>query len=315
MQTRYVAYGLDLRSSFPLPGMTAATSHGLPSLALELTTPRELTAAWSGASGPPAWRGKLSDGSWLTAERGSAGDLLFAYGDRARFRLDAAQELLECAPSDERLDWQRALIGKVLCSVSVMRGYEALHAAAVDSPRGVLAFAGPSGAGKSTLAREFARRGWPLFADDVLTLSSGPSGVHAHPATPHMTLAEDSADTLDADEFSATLATLAGERWMVADRASRDPAPVRMLCLLNRGRGSRLDARVLPANPLLLAPHMLGFRGDGERQRRRFHLYADLLGSATLVELSGDLEDPPRDLADVVERVLGYRPALAGRAA
>ena len=61
---------------------------------------------------------------------------------------------LDCAPCDSGLDWQRALISKVIPSISVMLGYEALHAATVESPQGVVAIMAPSGAGKSTLALE-----------------------------------------------------------------------------------------------------------------------------------------------------------------
>jgi hypothetical protein len=160
MHTTYVAYGLQLRSSFPLPGMTPSVAEMLPSLALGLATPEELDTAWSGPDGPPVWRGRLGDGCDLTIEQGRAGDLLFAYGDRARFRLDATKTTLDCAPSQDGLHWQQALIGKVLPSISVMRGYEALHAGVVDSPEGVVAIAGPSGSGKSTLAIELLRRGW-----------------------------------------------------------------------------------------------------------------------------------------------------------
>jgi len=326
MQTRYVAYGLELRSSFPLPGMTPVAAEELPSVAprlpsltLRRRTPEELTSAWSGSNGPPAWRGRLGDGRDLTVERGKAGDLLFTYGDRcgerARFRLHASREVLDCAARDDRPDWQRALIGKVLCNVSVMRGYEALHAAAVDSPEGVVAFAGPSGAGKSTLATELMRRGWPLFADDALVLKREASGVRAHPATPHMTLAEDPPDAIESLELGTILANLAGEQWIAADLLRQEPRPVRMLCLLERAPGLALHAQVLPANPLLLAPYMLGFQGDRERQRRRFHLYADLIGSTTLVGLTGEIEDRPCDLADLLERVLAHPPALVGSAA
>jgi serine kinase of HPr protein (carbohydrate metabolism regulator) len=54
----------------------------------------------------------------------------------------------------------------------------------VDSAEGVVAIAGPSGSGKSTLAIELLRRGWPLFADDVLTLDHTEGAVRAHPGTP-----------------------------------------------------------------------------------------------------------------------------------
>jgi hypothetical protein len=53
MQTTYVAYGLELRSSFPLPGMTPSVAEMLPSLALGLATPEELDTAWSASDGPP----------------------------------------------------------------------------------------------------------------------------------------------------------------------------------------------------------------------------------------------------------------------
>ena len=300
MLKRYVAYGLELRSFFDLPGMPPAASSELPALTCRLVRPAQLERSWSGCCSQPAWKGLLGDGRQLTVLRGRLGDLLFRYSDLACFRLHPSQELLDCAPRCEGRDWQRVLLSKVLSYVSVVRGNEALHAGAVESPDGVVAFAGPSGAGKSTLVTEFLRRGWPLFADDVLTLRSEGDRLRAYPGTPHVNLIQDSHK--------------AGERWLVADSASRAPRPVRMICLLRRARGHALDARVLPANPLLLAPYMLGFRGEHERQRQRFHLYADLMRRATLVSLTGDLDDPPGAFAEAVDRLLVGDLALAGPA-
>jgi hypothetical protein len=308
MQRRYVAYGLQLRCTFALPGVKPRTAEGLPSLELELRRPAELTAAWSGSSGPPAWRGMLGDGCEMTIERGIAGDLLFTYDDRARFRIDASLQALDCAPTDERVNWQGVLVCKVLPKISVMCGYEALHAAAVDSPEGVVAFVGESGAGKSTLARELTRRGWPLFADDTLILGREVPHVRAYPGSAEESLP----GALCSRRRGTTLANLWGERSPAAEISSRSPRPVRMLCLLERRPGIELDTEILPANPLLLAPHMLGFQGDEERQRDRFDLYADLIDSTTLVRLTGDLSDPPGELANTVQRALEYGPALAG---
>ncbi|HMH48452.1 MAG TPA: hypothetical protein VK538_12155 [Solirubrobacteraceae bacterium] len=90
MTTHYVAYGLGLDSSVRLPGMTPGAGEGLPALAVGLATPKELTGSWSGSDGPPEWTGRLGDGCDLTIEQGVVGDLLFSYGDRARFLLDAS---------------------------------------------------------------------------------------------------------------------------------------------------------------------------------------------------------------------------------
>ena len=310
MDTSYVAFGLGLRSSFPLPGMVSGEAEELPSLELELRTPEELERAWSGPDGPPIWRGRLGDGCDLTIEQGIAEDLLFAYGDRARFRLDAGCQSLICAPSQTGLDWQRALIGKVLLNISVMRGYEALHAGVVDSPDGVVAIAGPSGSGKSTLAIELLRRGWPLFADDVLTLDHADGEVRAHPGTPHMNLAESLPDGIEPQALGTTLGILAGERWLAARTTTNHPRPVCMVCLLERGPSLPLEIQTLPSNPLQLAPYMLGLSIAAERQRSRFWLYADLMESATLVRLTAGCEHRPEQLADLLEGALARQPEL-----
>jgi hypothetical protein len=311
MRTRYVAFGLELDSSFRLPGMIPDEMEGLPALALELATLAELETAWSGPGGPPAWRGQLGDGRDLTIERGMTGDLLFTYGDHAKFRLDARGRRLDCAPCHAGLDWQRALIGKVVPSISVMRGYEALHAGAVDSPDGVVAIAGPSGSGKSTLAIELVRRGWPLFADDELTLEKDDEAVRAHPGAPHMNLTLDLPNGPNLQELGTVLGVLAGEWWLVSHNSTRSTRPVRMICLLERGSRLSPGAQMLPANPLLLAPHMLGLSTSARRQHDRFCLYSDLVERTTLVRLTGNLESTPAELADVVEHALAHESALS----
>ncbi len=336
MQARHVAYGLDLRCAFALPGMgraetERAVADKLPSLALELVGLGEIEEVWSGSEGLPEWTGQLGDGRSLAIERGVCGDVLFTYGNRARFRLDASHKRLECAPLRSGLHWQQVLLGRVLPNVAIVRGYEALHASAVDSPEGVIAVAAPSGAGKTTLALELMGRGWPLFADDVLTLSEGPAGVLAHPGTPHMNVAMGSSETLLApgeveaetaptdggtvpEQFGATLGVLAGERWIAVREAAREPRPVRIVCLLERSPGLPLQGRVVPSSPLPLAPYMLGLLGGPERERRRFACYAELMSGATLVRLTCDPGVAPADLADQVERALERRPVLVGGA-
>ncbi len=310
METLHAAYGLRLACSFPLPGMTIATqaSDGLPLLALELREPGQLERAWSGASGPVEWRGRQGDGRDLVIERGADGDVLFRYGELARFRLDAPMRRLECAPSREGLEWQRALIGKVIPSVSVMLGYEALHAAALDSPDGVVAIMGASGAGKSTLALELLRRGWPLFCDDVLALSRADGAVLAHPGTPHMNLDRTLPGAIGSRELADTLGILADERWLAVHDVAGEERPVRMLCLLERRAGLSLGIHSLSESPLALAPYMLGLSIDPERQRSRFDLYAELTATAMLVSLTAGLEHPPHELADLLKQVLACKP-------
>ncbi len=311
MEVIYAAYGLRLLTSFELPGMQAvgyrANDELLP-LTLDQLDPAELDCAWSGPSGPPQWRGRQGDGRDLVIERGTAGDVLFSYGDHARFRLDAGMQRLDCAPRSSSLDWQRILIGKVVPSVSVMLGYEALHAAAVSSRDGVVAIMASSGSGKSTLALELLHRDWQLFADDVLTLSERDAVVSAHPGTPHMNLARGLPETSRQEALGEVLDISADEQWVAARATTTETQPVRMLCLLERGAGLELELRPLQPTPLLLAPYILGLSSDPERGRGRFSLYADLLYTAALVRLTADLECRPGQLADLIEKSLASQP-------
>jgi hypothetical protein len=311
------AFGLALRSSFPLPGMAPGGGEGLPALRLDLETPAELQAAWRGVDGAGAWRGRLSDGNELTIERGHDGGLLFSYGRLAQFRFDAAQGRLGCAPVDlGALDWQRVLLDRVMSHVSLAFGREALHAAAVQTPLGVVAIAAAGGAGKSTLAAEMVRRGHGFFCDDILVLG-GEGAVRAYPGAPHMSLdLAGGIAPVPAPASAVTLGILAGERWIgVGDSASREESRVVAIVLLERGQGLPLEALALPASPLSLAPFMLGLPDDEGRDAARFALYSDLVDSAMLLGLSGDADDSPGALADVLEEALGLGAAVASRSA
>lgn len=64
----------------------------------------------------------------------------------------------------------------VIPVVLLARGYEALHASAVEQARSVTAFCARSGTGKSTLALALARGGPAHFADDTLLYNISGSG-------------------------------------------------------------------------------------------------------------------------------------------
>jgi len=307
MQTTYAAYGLTLRCSFELPGMAPTDAEGLRPLDMDLATPARLAAAWSGPDGPPVWRGHLGDGSDLTVRRGRSGDLLFTHGDRASHHLDPSLRSLLVGPRRASMHWQRALLTKVLPSISIVRGYEALHASTVNSPWGAVAIAAPTGMGKTTLAAALMRRGWPLLSDDVLALAATPEGVLAHPGTPHMNVTVGTLADSGPEGIGSTLAVLAGEYWIAAHDVARAPCPVSAIVLLERSPGLPLDLQLLPSSPLPLAPYMLGLLDDADRERRRFELYADLVSSASLARLSCGTANSPEELADLIGQELSAR--------
>jgi hypothetical protein len=294
---------LNLGGPLPLPGLAEARS-GLPELELQAVAADRLEEAWSGAATPGSWRGKLRDGAELTIRWGRDGDLLFGYGAEARYLLDPAAERLLCAPAEpESLAWQRVLLSRVLPVVAIARGYEALHAAAVQMPAGIVAVVGASGTGKSTLAAELVRRGHGLIGDDVLVVGRAADGVVAFPGGAHLSLAPGSDEDLDAE----VIGELGGKLWAIVGEPAREPTPVAAVALLERGEGA-VAAEELPASPLTLAPFMLGLPDEQGRDGDRFALYADLVEAGRLLRLSGDGSAP--ELADTLERAV-EAPAMA----
>jgi hypothetical protein len=277
---------------------------GLPALELVRVSQAELEDTWSGTGGPALWQGRLGCGHRLTIEQGVANDLRYTYARHASFRLDLGARRVECAVLREGMDWQRVLIGKVVPSVSVMYGYEALHAGVVDSPEGVVALLGTSGSGKSTLVAELVSRGWPLFADDELTLERGAGGVRAHPGSPHMSVAIEAPLSRGADALGRTLCRFSDERWLIAGNRTSRPRPVYAICRLARGPGSNLAVDRLSSSPMHLVPYMLGLSTSSMRRRSRFQLYSDLVESSVLLRLTGDATSTPSELADTLQEGL-----------
>lgn len=310
MPTCHSAFGLNLRGDLPLPGLPVARP-GLPELELQTVGADELEAAWSGAATPGSWRGTLRDGTELTIRWGRNGDLLFGCGDEAHYLLDSAAERLLCAPAEaSALAWQRVLLSRVLPVVAIARGYEALHAAAVQTPVGVVAVVGASGAGKSTLAAELVHRGHRLIGDDVLVVGRAADRIVAFPGGAHLSFEPGAEHNLEVD----VLGELGGKLWTVLEEPASEPAPVAAIVLLERGEGP-VEAEELPPSPLTLAPFMLGLPDEEGRDGERFALYADLVEAGRLLRLGGAATAPPSEFAEELERAVGA-PSLetAGRA-
>ena len=155
--------------------------------------------------------------------------------DTGSFDLSADRRLVRC---EERPgawpDFVRAhLMGRVLATALYLDGLLPLHASAVETRDGVIAFLAPKGFGKSTLALALVTAGARLGTDDTLPID--PLKVPlAWPGVHSLRVHEDALDALDADR--PELATREGKRVvtsMPGDRLQRERLPLAAIYLLD----------------------------------------------------------------------------------
>jgi hypothetical protein len=292
------AFGLEIESDFALRGAELAVAGR--KLALRRAGRDELEAL-AGEARVLRYLHVLDDCPYAMLESPN-GDVLICYGHRAIFHLSADGRVLRCA-SEERDDpvWQRVLLDTVLWTVSLLRGYEQLHASAVRTPHGVIAFVAASGGGKSSLAAEFLRRGAALYTDDILALERREDVVVAHCGPPVMNLPRRLVHEIDGE--ISVLADFGEEQWVQVRRPPQPAQPLATIVVFKRAAG--LDTRCTQmGNPVLaLMAQLVGFPYL-ERERTRFELYGTLAATTPVLELTADLSVPTAELADLVtERV------------
>jgi hypothetical protein len=222
------------------------------------------------------WRDDAG-GDWLRIERASSSfRLTFAIGptffveDRSIAWVDGG-----AAPDTVR----HLLLDQVLpLAMSTSRVF-GLHASAVDTDDGAVAFVGSSGVGKSTLAARFARDGSPVLADDYVALDERERAWWAHGAYPGLRLWRDVIATLGVEETTPVAAYTSKQRTTVP--VASGPRRVRRLYLLNRVAATA-PVTVTPARAAeVTAIIRCAFRLD---LTDRAGLASDFAGAAALIE-------------------------------
>lgn len=119
------------------------------------------------------------------------------------------------------------------------QGRLVLHASAVETELGAIAFAGPTGFGKSTLAASFASTGSRFLTDDGLPIGWDGEHLAALPGDPSIRLLDDSCQAIlggteganDSPDHGGKTRFLAGPRTPHADR----PLPLLAIFFLSQG--------------------------------------------------------------------------------
>jgi hypothetical protein len=233
----YSAFGLVVSSNVPLPGLPEVAGRR-PDCALELRR------------GPIGERSigrrhalRLPNGTIsLTIGRCRSG-FLVRFPGLAVFLVSRDGQKVSCAPrrgTQPRIV-AHLFLAQVLPLALSQRGRLVLHASAVATQHGAVAFLGAAGQGKSTLSASFVRRSFPLLTDDGLLLVEDGTMLAGVPSYPEIRLWPDALAVLgDSGLEVHDVAYRAGKKRITVDRGpwifSREPVPVRRLYVLGRAK-------------------------------------------------------------------------------
>lgn len=170
--TSYVAYGLSICSTLPLPELTL--SEAAPAVVIRLEEAKRL-------------RSQLGN---TAAAFGATADIIWFYQEEVgTFLIRGGREIV-VAPDAGVEEWvlRSFILGPALGALLHQRGFVVLHASSVALTGGVVGFLGAPGWGKSTMAGAFRATWLGIVADDVTAVRLGPDGATVVPGVPQLKL-------------------------------------------------------------------------------------------------------------------------------
>jgi hypothetical protein len=249
--TRATAFGLDVRSEIPLSFLEGSATKPTGRLleisgrvqdAAKLDWPEhaELVCDERQPDGSAIFRiEQHPEAGYLISGPEYGTCLLSADGRRVR-------GVFEGLPDDA---WQRLLIAQALPFVALLHGLEVIHASAVVTDQGAVAFVGPSRAGKTSLALELCRRGASFLADDVLALERAGDDLLGHPGSPVAGVDHAEAQRLEQAEGvqRQEIVAINAREQIVRVHGAVEPTPLAALFFLDRRRDAPSEPRFEPA--------------------------------------------------------------------
>jgi hypothetical protein len=214
----YRAYGLNIRTNFPLPEFVAAD--GRPDVEVRLLSSYASTDALQTESQFDF------DGDQIV--------LSFQHAGVFRVRGGRDVEIQPASGADELL-LRLYLVGKVFGTVLYQRGLLVLHASSVEIDGRAVAFMGTSLFGKSSVAASLLTCGHRLVADDVAAVERCSGVPFVRPAFPQLKLDPAVGERLGYDRQSLVQLHAFEMRGglRVPDRFAAQPLPLSLIYLLS----------------------------------------------------------------------------------
>ena len=273
----YRAFGLNIASELDLPELQAPAVAAAPDVHIRVGAVPE----------------NLPDAQASGVLFQAAPNRFLLRLDHARFLVQNGSEIRVKRLAENEAQLRVFLLGSCFGALLHQRGLLVLHASAVQTPKGAVAFAGVSGSGKSTALGVFLRRGYPLLSDDLAAIRRDENGrLVVEPAIPRARLWSDSAkrlghvtDALEREQPELEKFVLPARNFASA------PVPLHRVYLLNSDNlAKNVSLESLPAfkafNVLVHHTYRKRFLKGLAMQTVHFNLVAAAAGQAKVVKVT-----------------------------
>jgi hypothetical protein len=206
---------------------------------------------------------------------------------------------------------EHAYLNQVLPLALNRQGEVVVHASAVATGSGALAFVGESGRGKSTLAASFAREGMGFLTDDGLCLTDDAAGWRARPGPPSLRLRDDSRESVLPGGKRGAKRASAWTKLRIPARGrlrhERQALALRHVYFLGEGRSEGVEITELRARDAFVDLLKHSFVLDVE-DREAMSVHFEKLGRLALLPVFSRLDYPRRfeALAEVRGAILRH---------
>jgi hypothetical protein len=252
---RHRAFGLDIASNRPLPGLPllreAADGPAADGLRVTLgSLPKGTVGARCQAPRGKSRAIPADDASGLVVWQQPSGEIHLGYEDGAQFAVasDGGRVWAVWPDSLSVADAATYLLGPVMAFILRLRGILSLHAGVVAVENGAVALAGPPGSGKSMATAAFALQGFGVLSDDLAPVDGSAGRLLVRPTTPQIRLWEGAVEQLFGRRDALPLLTPTWDkRWFDAGRAGAflaESLPLRAIYLLDPREDSREAPRL-----------------------------------------------------------------------
>ncbi len=283
-------YGIDIKTPWPVSGVPARTA-GQWDVEFVQGDPDTLAAA---AAHVPASQAQ----SWAQHAALPDGSTYRRWTDLFEFLVSADARHIQARTLKDGCE--EVLVGYLLVdalSFSMVRlGWEPLHATAVLTKHGVVAFIAESGGGKSTMGALLVQGGCRLVTDDMLALTATHDRFVAEPGPPRIKLYRDIAMRIFGSARDGVKMNPVTEKLIIrlgADEVVREAHPLAAIYLIGEPqRAADPDGpsihRLSPASalPRILAATAAHYPSEPARLERQFKFVTALVSHVPVKSLS-----------------------------